>query len=259
MLNVNIKKWSNKMKYTLTITDMNDEEFARVANAFNITPCVEVSKNDIVLTDEPIVPVEEPVLHGPAYDKNGLPWDERIHSSNHKMTDKGVWQRRRGITDMEFERVKNELLGVQAPVTPTAPVAPVPATIAPEPLAVEPQQVVTPVVAPAQFVPQVVAPETYAQPQAPVTNEIYPNVAPVAFATGAQPATAQPDATVLFKTMFDKVKAGMAAGAVKANDVRDLITAVNTQFGTQYQTLAAINDNVAALQFVINDLVSKGL
>lgn len=251
------------MKYTLTITDMNDEEFARVANAFNITPCVEVSKNDIVLTDEPIVPVEEPVLHGPAYDKNGLPWDERIHSSNHKMTDKGVWQRRRGITDIEFERVKNELLGL-AP-EPTAPIAPV----APTPLAVEPQQVVTPVVAPTQlvvdnqFVPQAVAPEIYAQPvaqpQAPVTNEIYPNVAPVAFATGAQPATAQPDVTILFKTMFDKVKAGMAAGVVKANDVRDLITAVNTQFGTQYQTLAAINDNVAALQFVINDLVSKGL
>ncbi|MBQ8677224.1 MAG: hypothetical protein IJ529_02000 [Alphaproteobacteria bacterium] len=236
------------MKYTLTITDMNDEEFARVANAFNITPCVEVSKNDIVLTDEPIVPVEEPVLHGPAYDKNGLPWDERIHSSNHKMTDKGVWQRRRGITDMEFERVKNELLGVQAPVTPTAPVAPVTPTAPVAPVVSEPIAPVAPVQ------PQVMAPTPL------VTPEIYaPQVTqPVAPVTPVAP-TAQPDATALFKTMFDKVKAGMAAGAVKANDVRDLITAVNTQFGTQYQTLAAINDNVVALQFVINDLVSKGL
>ncbi|MBP5698083.1 MAG: hypothetical protein J6W96_00970 [Alphaproteobacteria bacterium] len=250
------------MKYTLTITDMNDEEFARVANAFNITPCVEVSKNDIVLTDEPIVPVEEPVLHGPAYDKNGLPWDERIHSSNHKMTDKGVWQRRRGITDIEFERVKNELLGVQAPVTPVTPVAVEPqevvTPVAPAPTA--PVAPISPVVAPTQlvvdnqFVPQVVAPDIYAQPVAQPQASIAP-VAPQA----PQPVTAQPDVTVLFKTMFDKVKAGMAAGAVKANDVRDLITAVNTQFGTQYQTLAAINDNVAALQFVINNLVNKGL
>lgn len=225
------------MKYTLTITDMNDEEFARVANAFNITPCVEVSKNDIVLTDEPIVPVEEPVLHGPTYDKNGLPWDERIHSSNHKMTDKGVWQRRRGITDIEFERVKNELLGLAS--EPTAPVAPVVSEPTAPVAQVQPQVIApTPLVTPEIYAPQVT------QPVAPV--------APVA-------PTAQPDATVLFKTMFDKVKAGMAAGAVKANDVRDLITAVNTQFGTQYQTLAAINDNVAALQFVINDLVSKGL
>ena len=247
------------MKFNLTITEMTDEEFAQVAKAFNFNSHEEVSKigtTDIVLTNEPIVPVEgdfeEPAPYEPAYDKNGLPWDARIHSSNHKLTDKGVWQRRRGITDMEFERVRNELLGL-AP-EPTAPVAPASVTVTPGPLAVEPQQVITPVVAPTQlvvdnqFVPQVVAPEIYAQPVAQPQAPITP-----------QPVTAQPDATVLFKTMFDKVKAGMAAGAVKANDVRDLITAVNTQFGTQYQTLAAINDNVAALQFIINDLVSKGL
>ena len=30
-------------------------------------------------------------------DSDGIPWDERIHSSNHKKTQKGVWQRQRGI------------------------------------------------------------------------------------------------------------------------------------------------------------------
>ena len=237
------------MKFNLTITEMTDEEFAQVAKAFNITPCVEVSKNDIVLTDEPIVPVEEPVLHGPTFDKNGLPWDERIHSSNHKLTDKGVWQRRRGITDMEFERVKNELLGLAPEAPLTTPVEPVqPQVVAPTPLPVEPALVAS--TTPVQ--PQVIAP-------APIP--VFPAfVSPVAEPTPAV-APAQPtvDANILFQTMFEKIKAGMAAGVVKANDVQNLVNAVNAQFGTQYQALAAVKDNVDVLQYIINDLVSKGL
>lgn len=231
------------MKFNLTITEMTDEEFAQVAKAFNFNSCEQVSKidtSDIVLTDEPIVPVEgdfeEPAVYEPAYDKNGLPWDARIHSSNHKLTDKGVWQRRRGITDIEFERVKNELLGVQAPVVspapvvsePTAPVAPV-AQVQPEVMAP------TPLVTPDIYTPQV------AQPVAPV----------------AQPMA--PDANVLFQTMFEKVKQGMASGTFKANDVQALVAAVNIQFGTQYQTLASVKDNAEVLQFIINELNSKGL
>jgi hypothetical protein len=59
--------------------------------------------------------------------------------------------------------------------------------------------------------------------------------------------------------MFEKIKAGMSAGIVKANDVQNLVNAVNAQFGTQYQALASVKDNVDVLQFIINDLVSKGL
>ena len=230
------------MKFNLTITEMNEEEFAQVAKAFNIAPCAEVSENDIVLTDEPIVPVEgdfeEPAPYEPAYDKNGLPWDARIHSSNHKLTDKGVWQRRRGITDIEFERVKNELLGVQAPV------------VAPAPVVSEPTSPIAPV---AQVQPQVMAPTPLVAP------EIYaPQVAqPVVQPTPVAPTT--PDANVLFQTMFEKVKQGMASGTFKANDVQALVAAVNIQFGTQYQTLASVKDNAEVLQFIINELSSKGL
>lgn len=45
----------------------------------------------------------------PELDKDGLPWDERIHSSNHKLTKDGLWQRRRGVTDEEFAVVMAEL------------------------------------------------------------------------------------------------------------------------------------------------------
>ena len=57
-------------------------------------------------------------------DKDGLPWDARIHSSNGKKTAKGYWQRRRGLDELTFITVKNELLGLN--VAPT--VAPVEAT-----------------------------------------------------------------------------------------------------------------------------------
>lgn len=237
------------MKFNLTITEMNEEEFANLFANINCKPVIqptvvvtkepEMSKNHIVEGD-----FEEPAPFEPAYDKNGLPWDARIHSSNHKLTDKGVWQRRRGITDMEFERVRNELLGLApepvAPVVaePTAPVVPV---VAPTPLPVEP----TPV-APVQ--PMFTNPTVMSQPV------FAPTPAPVA--PIAQPT---PDANALYQTMFEKIKAGMAAGAVKANDVQNLINAVNAQFGTQYQTLAAVKDNANVLQYIINDLASKGL
>ena len=231
------------MKFNLTITEMNEEEFANLFANINCKPVIqptvvvtkepEISKNDIVLTDEPVEgDFEEPAVHEPAYDKNGLPWDARIHSSNHKLTDKGVWQRRRGVSDIEFENVKNELLGVQAPVAPTPLVQP--QVMAPTPL---------------------VTPDIYA-PVAQVAQPMAP-VAPVAQPTPVAPTT--PDANVLFQTMFEKVKQGMASGTFKANDVQALVAAVNIQFGTQYQTLASVKDNAEVLQFIINDLNSKGL
>lgn len=231
------------MKFNLTITEMNEEEFAHLAKTFNIAPRAEVSENDIVLTNEPVEgDFEEPAPYEPAYDKNGLPWDARIHSSNHKLTDKGVWQRRRGITDIEFERVKNELLGVQAPV------------VAPEPVVSEPTAPIAPV---AQVQPQVMAPTPLVTPDIYAPQVAQP-VAPVAQTTPiAQPMA--PDANVLFQTMFEKIKQGMASGTFKANDVQALIAAVNIQFGTQYQTLASVKDNAEVLQFIINDLNSKGL
>ena len=44
-------------------------------------------------------------------DAMGLEWDERIHSSNKKKTSKGVWTRRRGIQDSDFNRIVAELKG----------------------------------------------------------------------------------------------------------------------------------------------------
>jgi len=56
-------------------------------------------------------------------DKEGTPWDERIHSSSKKKTAKGVWSRRRNIPDDVFNRVKAEITGgvTSEPAVPTPP------------------------------------------------------------------------------------------------------------------------------------------
>ena len=78
-------------------------------------------QKEAVQTDEAAV-VEEDVSDT---DIEGLPWDGRIHSSNQKKTAKGVWQRRRGVTDEEYENVKAEILGLPAvPAMPAAPAVP---------------------------------------------------------------------------------------------------------------------------------------
>lgn len=231
------------MKYTLTIADMNEDEFAKVFNAIHQPTgdnvVADMSENDIEPSDETI-----------NFDKEGLPWDARIHSSNHKLTSKGVWQRRKGITDDEYTKVKNELLGVEPPlpfelVTP----APQPVPCVTQPEVVAPAPIVQPEV-PNPFLshtaPQVV------QVSAPAT----PDMQPVQVSAPATPAV---DSVVLYQTMIDKIKNGLANQTVKANDVQNLVNAVNTQFGTQYQSLAQVKDNIPATQFVINSLASRGL
>lgn len=242
------------MKFNLNITDMNEEEFAKLFANINI-PCkteVAVVPDEPVVSNSDIVPSEETVN----YDVDGLQWDARIHSSNHKINSDGRWQRRRGVSDEEFNRVKNELSGVQEPVVEVAPVeAPAP-VVAPAPVAPMSAELATvnygfyltseelakespcnPVVIPAPIAPTPVA------PVAPVAPEPTPVI----------------DSAVLYQTMFEKIKVGMNNQKVGPNDIKKLVEAINAQFGLQYTTLAQVKDNIPALQFVINDLTARGL
>ena len=47
---------------------------------------------------------------GEGIDAEGLPWDERIHSSRKKKTKKNIWVRRKGLQEDKYEQVKAELL-----------------------------------------------------------------------------------------------------------------------------------------------------
>jgi hypothetical protein len=65
-----------------------------------------------------------------ALDAAGFPWDERIHSSNKKFNDKGLWWAKRGVTPALKATVEAELrktLGSTPAATPTPTPAATPA------------------------------------------------------------------------------------------------------------------------------------
>jgi hypothetical protein len=68
-------------------------------------------------------------------DKNGLPWDERIHSSSRVKTADGSWRQKRGVDDALVATVESELkalMGIPSPPPVAAvPPPPVPAPAAP--------------------------------------------------------------------------------------------------------------------------------
>lgn len=204
------------MKFNLTITDMTEEEFSKVYHAVHLPTDDNVMSN----SDTPVEPSDETIN----FDTDGLQWDARIHSSNHKINSDGRWQRRRGVSDEEYNRIKNELLGVVAPVT----------------LAVD-----------NSFTPQVVAPVA---PE-PVIYTPTPVPTPVA------PVAPEPviNADTLYQTMFQKLQVGLANQMLKPNDIQNILNGINVAFNASYTTIAAIKGNVDALQFAINELVTRGL
>lgn len=132
-----------------------------------------------------------PVAGAVELDSTGLPWDARIHSSGvdeqgkHKKTAKGVWNKRKGCTDDEFDTVSKELLSLMAaqPMTtlPAGGVMGNPANF--------PHQVAVPV--PGQPDHYTVAPATGSQaPQQPAPAATAP-AGQSAPPTGAAPVTMQ--------------------------------------------------------------------
>lgn len=66
----------------------------------------------------------------PEVDADGIPWDERIHSSSKAIVADGTWRKKRGVNEVYFGEVVAELQAAQEG-EPTAPPAP-PAPPAPE-------------------------------------------------------------------------------------------------------------------------------
>lgn len=204
-----------------------------------------------VLTDKPVKQTKEiaEVAYIPnseesdvlTLDKEGLPWDERIHSSNHKMTSNGIWQRRRGISDVEYNRIKAEL---QIPVA--------------EKQSVIPETTVTPYAPAASIVP---VDSTVSQPAViPVESPVIPMAAqsPVSIPQApVTPVTETPES--LYNRMFEQLRNGLQMKILDANFMQNVIAGVNATYGTSYQGAAELRDNTQALKYVINELVKKGL
>lgn len=234
----------------------------------------EVSDTDDVQIDEPRI------------DKEGLPWDARIHSSNHKLTSNGIWQRRRGISDEEYNRIKDELhsqmalinsavsepvttlspagynntfTGAVTPVAPQAsqasmsPAAPVTPQVIPQTLAVDNSFV--PMTSAAPVMPQAMPDEDEPEPEiAPI-----PSIIPQPSATPVAPTPVADDPEVLYQRMFEQLRNGLQMKVLDANFMQNVIANVNATYGTSYKGAAELRGNSQALSFVINELVKKGL
>lgn len=62
----------------------------------------------------------------PATDKNGLPWDERIHAGTKALNADGTWKKRRGVDDATVAVVTAELTGAAPQPEPTPAPTPTP-------------------------------------------------------------------------------------------------------------------------------------
>lgn len=72
----------------------------------------------------PAPPVAEVPGASPEVDKNGYPWDGRIHSSGKSKLASGAWRYKGGIPPERIAAVEAELRGEHAPAPLPAPVAP---------------------------------------------------------------------------------------------------------------------------------------
>ena len=82
---------------------LNSSPEPTVARVPDVEP--EVTENPVAVEDSP---TEAPLTAADVskgVDADGLEWDERIHSGNEKMTAKGVWTRRRGVQDAQFDKI----------------------------------------------------------------------------------------------------------------------------------------------------------
>ena len=126
-----------------------------VAEAKKLIACAEQLELFVVNNKNEPVPTETVTIVDETedvedIDADGLPWDARIHSSSKKKNADGRWARRRNVLDEYYNKIKNELLGVEEPVAPVEAPAPIPA---PAPVATLPIPPVNPAAAVAPVTP----------------------------------------------------------------------------------------------------------
>lgn len=87
---------------------MIDKLFGVAGGDTGINPALLVAKSDYV---EPSQQQQAPqqAAQDTTTDAAGFPWDERIHSSNKKLNDKGLWWAKRGVTPALKAKVEAEL------------------------------------------------------------------------------------------------------------------------------------------------------
>lgn len=208
--------------------DTMDELYSSVASFLAGRPSVSVG---VAVSDQgtltasviPAAPVGDTDDDGPAnatppeFDKDGTPWDKRIHAESKAINADGTWRKRRNLSDVTYASVMAEITkttaGAQPAAAPTIPAAPVAASPAPVGV-VDQGQVVIPAAAPAPtapVVPAATAPAIPAAPAVPAAPVVPAAPAPVAAAAEVT-QTAPVAGGMPFAEFMPKIAQAMATG-----------------------------------------------
>ena len=160
--------------------------------------------------DDPDVAKRFPMPSAPAgeveRDKDGIPWDERIHASTKTKTQAGIWTRRRNLDDATFDAVMAELRAANTARTMEA------AQALATPAETSAAEAFTP---PASVT---IAPATVpAPPAAAVPTPPPATPAPVPAATGETPS---------FVEIMKKVTTGQSSGKLTQAALQENLAAV---------------------------------
>lgn len=153
-------------------------------------------------------------------DKNGIPWDDRIHSTPAKLTGKGVWRAKRSVSDELTAQVEAELRARAGQPAP-APVMTMPPMPTPMPMP-----------APVMTAPPVTMPPGYPAPAPVMTAPPPPAPAPVAAAPIAAPTD--------FNSFMIAIQSLINSGRVDAAYFGDLVQRVNAAAGTQFGAITDV-------------------
>lgn len=162
-------------------------------------------------------------------DSEGLPWDERIHSGNHKKSANGKWMQRRGVNQLVLNATRAELLAANtartvAEVTGSGLVPTPPAQVAPPPPPAPTPPVAAPTTAASPTIPQPTASAATPDNGASTGNIVpAPPTASPSDAPAPRPPVA-PDAIKRFGDMMSRINAAEKAGTLTA-EARDAIKA----------------------------------
>lgn len=185
-----------------------------------------------------------------AVDKNGLPWDERIHSGSKEKNKDGSWRQRRGTEPDYVTQVEDELRAALR-VVPLPPASPAAATDSVSSTTAETSANAPIAAVPVPPVPEVpnAAPTSSAAPTAPIPTPPVPPVptAPVSTATPISFAQVMTKVTELHragKVVDADVHGALAAVGLGPNEIGKLAKQDEATAGHR-QTVATILDDIA--------------
>lgn len=180
----------------------------------------------------PVAPINNAEVDGA-----NLRWDARIHSSNKQKTGKGVWQKKRGVSDELIAQVETELRNTGAIANTQPPAGQQFMTSAP----VNPQ----PAFNPAQF----------QQPAAPVNQ---PAFSPAATFVAQQPAAPVNNGPVDFNAFLQRIGHLFSSGVVTQDYLTGLAQRVGQGFQVTVASIADISGRQDMVDYAVSIMKSEG-